>query len=260
MKLTVLTENIAGGEFRGEHGLSYLLEVDNFTVLFDAGHSDVFLQNAAKLKLNLHRDVDLIVLSHGHWDHGNGLKYIQDKPLLTHPASFMRRFRKTDSTDLGLNQSRAELEVRFKLKTSSKALQLTPKLFFLGEIPRINQFEAQRTAFVDENGNDDFVPDDSALAIIENNELIVVTGCSHSGICNICEHAKNISGITRIKAVIGGFHLKKNNQQTVETIRYFKQQQIDRILPSHCTDLPALAAFHSNFESQFVKTGQLYHF
>ena len=74
MKLTILTENVAGGIFSAEHGLSYLIECENNKVLLDTGHSDMFIRNAEKLNINLD-DVETVVLSHGHWDHGNGLKY-----------------------------------------------------------------------------------------------------------------------------------------------------------------------------------------
>ena len=260
MKLTVLTENVAGGSFCAEHGLSYLIEHDEKTILLDTGHSDVFLKNASRLGINLNKQVDQIVLSHGHWDHGDGLRYIQNKPLLTHPKSFMKRFRKHDHTNLGLRMSRQEVEKQFDLQVSATPVQISKHIFFLTEIPRVNNFEAQMTAFVDENGNEDFVPDDSALAFIENEGLIIVTGCSHSGICNICEYAKKISGVNHIKTVIGGFHLKQNNLQTKETINYFMREKVETILPSHCTDLPALAAFQNQFSNPFVKTGQTHQF
>ena len=90
MKITILTENLAGNQFGAEHGLSYFVELNGKTILFDAGHSDLFLRNAALMEINLQEVVDLIVLSHGHWDHGNGLQYIKNKPLLTHPNAFMK--------------------------------------------------------------------------------------------------------------------------------------------------------------------------
>ena len=113
---------------------------------------------------------------------------------------------------------------------------------------------------MDETEMDDFVPDDSALAFINNQKLTVITGCSHSGICNICEYAKQITGIPTIERVIGGFHLKHNDEQTQQTIRYFLQEKVNNLLPSHCTELPALAAFHADFGISQIKTGQLFNF
>ena len=260
MKICVLTENCAGGHFLAEHGLSYLIEIDGEKILFDTGHTDVFLKNAEKLGIDVHNEVKKIVLSHGHWDHGNGLQFLENKVLITHPASFIRRFRQRDNSSIGLVLNTIQLEEKFEIRTSKTSVQITDHLFYLGEIPRINDFEACSTSFVDESQSDDFVPDDSALAAIVNKQLIVITGCSHSGICNITEHAKKVTGIQNVKAVLGGFHLKKNDRQTQKTIDYFKAEKVERIYPSHCTELPALAAFYNEFNSSQLKTGMVLEF
>ncbi len=260
MKLTVLTENTAGGKFLAEHGLSYLIEHDDKIILFDTGNTDVFLRNAHEMGIDLQNAVDMIVLSHGHWDHGDGLRFIGNKTLITHPGVFINRYRKGGTTNIGLALDKEALEKKFNLITSAKPSKITDHIIFLGEIPRSTYFESQTTNFVDENGVDDFVPDDSALAIIQDNSLIVVSGCAHSGICNICEHAKEVTGISKISVVIGGFHLKHIDEQTRQTIAYFKDEQIGRIIPSHCTELPALSAFYTEFKINQLKTGQVLSF
>jgi len=260
MKLTVLTENAAGGKFLAEHGLSYLIEIDGEKILFDTGHSRVFLKNAAKLGIDICNDVENVVLSHGHLDHGDGLQFLKNKVLITHPDSFIKRFQITDHSPVGTSITKEEILKKFKLNLTKLPFKLTENLFYLGEIPRKNDFESQTTTFVFENSKDDFVKDDSALAAIINNELVVVTGCSHSGICNICEHAKKVTGIQKIKTVIGGFHLKHQNRQTKETITYFKNNQIEKLFPSHCTELPALALFCNEFNIEQVKTGMVFDF
>jgi 7,8-dihydropterin-6-yl-methyl-4-(beta-D-ribofuranosyl)aminobenzene 5'-phosphate synthase len=260
MKLTVLTENMAGGPFLAEHGLSYFIEHDKRKILFDTGHSDVFLRNAERLDLDLQKDVETIVLSHGHWDHGNGLKYISNKTLITHPMAFIKRYRSNDDSDLGLSMNKQEAEQRFNLITSDTPYKISDTIIFLGEIPRLTDFESDPSYFIDEKGNPDHVPDDSALAIIHNNGLIVITGCSHSGICNIIEYARKVSHIDKVNAVIGGFHLKHTGRQTQTTIRYFLDHKIETIYPSHCTELPALAAFYHEFGAQQLKTGMVLDF
>ena len=260
LKIIILTENVAGGKFLAEHGLSYFIEIDGQQILFDTGHTDVFLKNATKLGIDIKKNVQTTVLSHGHWDHGDGLQFIENKKLITHPASFMKRYRKTDQSYLGLSINKEELKKKFDVIESKMPVKLSGHLYFLGEIPRKNDFEAQTTPFVDELGNDDFIPDDSALAAIVNNELVVITGCSHAGICNICEHAKQVTRVSKIKAIIGGFHLKHKNLQTQKTIEYFKNNRVDIVLPSHCTELPALAAFYESFKIRQVKTGMTFSF
>ena len=260
MKIYILTENAAGSHFGAEHGISYLIEIDGEKILFDTGHSDMFLKNAGKLNLDIHSDVKKVVLSHGHWDHGNGLQYLKEKILITHPGAFITRFRKRDLSPVGLALEKNQLKKKFIIRETEKSLHISENLFYLGEIPRKNHFEAQTTSFSDELGKDDFVPDDSALVAVTQNKIVVITGCSHSGICNITDYAKKVTGISKIKAVIGGFHLKENDSQTKNTIEYFKNAGVENLFPSHCTELPAMAAFHQNFGNSQVKTGMIFEF
>lgn len=260
MKITILTENTAGGKYLAEHGLSYLIEIDDQKILFDTGHSDVFLKNARQLEINIENEVKTVVLSHGHWDHGDGLRYLQNKRLIAHPGAFIRRFRKKDFTPVGLALSRKEIENRFSLTETKNPVQISENLWFLGEIPRKNDYEAQSTSFVDDFRNDDYIPDDSALAAIVKKKLVVITGCSHSGVCNIVERTKKVTGISTVEAVLGGFHLKEQNEQTRKTIAYFKSNKIKQIFPSHCTELPALAAFYDAFQNRQIKTGMVLEF
>lgn len=260
MRISVLTENTAGNNFLAEHGLSYMVEIDDEKILFDTGHSDVFLKNAEKLGIDIKKQVKKVVLSHGHWDHGNGLQFLEDKILITHPKSIEKSFRKTDGSQVSLRATKKELKKRFALKLSKYPILLTPNLYFLGEIPRVTNFENKTTGFCFKNGTNDFIDDDSALAAVINNGLVIVTGCSHSGICNICEYAKKVTGIKKIKAVIGGFHLKHRNTQTRETIKYFKSNAVENLLPAHCTGLPALSLFYNEFKIGQVKTGMVFEF
>lgn len=256
IQISILVDNTAGGKFGAEHGLSYLIEVNAKKYLFDAGYSDLFLQNAEKLGISVHENVETVVLSHGHWDHGNGLKHLNNKKLIAHPDVFSKRLRKRDRSTVGINLTETEVQQKFDILSTKTPFEIAEKFWFLGEIPRLNNFESRQTTFVFEDGSDDFVNDDSALALVANNELVVVTGCSHSGICNICEYAKQVTGVDKIKAVIGGFHLKTANEQTLKTIEYFKANKVETVLPSHCTDLPALALFQQEFNSVQLKTGQ----
>lgn len=258
MKITVLTENTASSKFKAEHGLSYLIEHD-VPLLFDTGHSDIYMQNAQTLGVDLN-DVKTVILSHGHWDHGNGLKFILDKELICHPAVFRKRYRKGGDENIGLDLSFEELSKQFKIKTSAKPYYVSEDIIFLGEIPRLISFESQTTSFVLEDKSNDFVTDDSGLVVKLNDEILIISGCAHSGICNMIEYAKQITGIQKIRAVIGGFHLKHNNKQTQETIKYLKSQDIQELYPSHCTDLPALSAFYNEFDIKQLKSGMILNF
>jgi len=258
MKLYALTENTASGKFLAEHGLSYFIEHDE-KILFDTGHSNVFIQNAEKFNINIDK-IETIVLSHGHWDHGDGLKYLKNKKLICHPEVFQKRYGKGRDYNIGLDLSYEDMHERFEIITSSKPYPISKNITFLGEIPRLNDFESQTTTFCLSNNKDDFVVDDSGLVLKLDNEIVIISCCAHSGICNMIEYAKSITGINKIRAVIGGFHLKYNNQQTQETIKYLKKQDIKELYPSHCTELPALSAFHNEFNIKQLKAGMILNF
>lgn len=255
MKITILTENCAGSNFMAEHGLSYLIEYEGEKILFDTGHTDVFLKNAKLLGIDIKNEVNTVVLSHGHWDHGNGLEYIQNKTLITHPDVFIKRYRENEKANIGLKLSKSEIENKFKLILQKEPYYISNNVIFLGQIPRLNDFEAQTTPFVTKTGEPDFVMDDSAIVIIQNNQLNIITGCSHSGVCNIINYAIKVTGIQKINAVIGGFHLKHNNIQTQKTINFIKNNNIKKVYPAHCTALPALVAFYEVFNIEQLKTG-----
>jgi 7,8-dihydropterin-6-yl-methyl-4-(beta-D-ribofuranosyl)aminobenzene 5'-phosphate synthase len=258
MKVSILTDNSAGPRFIATHGFSCYIEAD-INVLFDTGPDNTFMENASRLHLDLHPD--FIVLSHGHWDHGDGLKYFNARlPLVCHPACFTRRYSRVKNHYVGISLSKEEAGNKFRLIESKSCLQLSPSVYFLGEIPRINDFEAKTTDFVDVEGHDDFISDDSALAIKLPDGLVIISGCSHSGICNIVDYAISVTGEERIIAVMGGFHLKSIGYATQRTIQFFKDKNVKQVLPSHCTSLPALSLFYQNFHNVQVLTGNYYFF
>ena len=259
MKISVLTENHAGSFTMAEHGLSYLIEYDGKTILFDTGQSDMYLKNAQIMNINM-KNLDMIILSHGHFDHGNGLSYLYRSNLLCHPGCFVRRYRKTNKKYIGLKNSRAELSSMFNMITSAGPYKISDKIYFLGEIPRLTDFESQSTSFVFEDGTPDFVMDDSAMAMALPEGLFVVTGCGHSGIVNTLEHAKRITGQEKVFGIMGGFHLKEIDHQTKETIGYLKKNKINHIFPSHCIELPALSSLYDNFRIRQLKTGDILDF
>lgn len=257
IKIHILCEDQAKMGFKdkmflAQHGLSIFVEAEQ-KILFDTGATDVFIHNARLLDIDVNT-ADWIVLSHGHWDHTDGLKAFHEKDmrnmkLLVHPGAFVDR-RKASGEYNGTFYSREEMAQKFNLILSKDPYQLTDRIYFLGEIPRINDFEARKTAFFYLNEGDklpDFILDDTALAIVTDKGLVIITGCSHAGICNSVEYAKQVTHQSKVYAVMGGFHLLGDPVQLQKTIEYFKKNAVEHLYPMHCTDLPSLSKFHEAF-------------
>jgi len=253
LKITVLNDNIAGRWCRAEHGLSFRIEADR-TVLFDTSSSDLIAYNAKILNIDL-QQIDTIVLSHGHDDHTGGLSLFEGQQLICHPDTFLKRTRKSNGTNLGIKWSEDEIRSKFHLVLSRDPIQLSEQIYFLGEIPRLTEFESKQTAFRKADGTDDFVMDDSGLAIVTSKGLVVISGCAHSGICNMTAHATKVTGIEKIHLVIGGFHLQNDDATTQQTIDWMKSMQVEQVIPSHCTNFSAQAAIFKSFRFIPVKSG-----
>ncbi|HHJ10377.1 MAG TPA: MBL fold metallo-hydrolase [Bacteroidetes bacterium] len=262
--INILNDNRPSGNLGSEHGLSWLIEKDGERILFDTGPSDIILRNARKMNIDL-EDVNTIVLSHGHYDHGNGLIHLgreggKKRKLICHPEVFTGKYHKGNHVYIGLPLSRGEVVSRFELLETREPLQVMEDIFFLGEIPRLNDFESKKTSFEKKDGADDFMPDDSGIAIRTLKGLIIITGCGHAGICNTIAHAVKITGENRIVAAMGGFHLKEDDRQTKGVVDCFIRMGVENAFPSHCTELPALARFYAYYKNNFVRSGDVYRF
>lgn len=254
IQLTFLVDNNPSDRCAAEHGLSIWIEADR-KLLFDTGQSRLFLDNAAELGIDLD-EASTIILSHGHYDHGNGLEYLSNKELICHSGCFKKRYRAFPNGYIGLKLTRSEASSAFALKLADEPVKLSETITFLGGIPKFNEFERQTTSFADENGQPDFVVDDSALAIETTAGLIIISGCAHAGICNIIEYARQVTGQTDVVAVLGGFHLKEGSQTIEPTIAYLKALKDAVFLPCHCVDPTVMATLHQQLNCEEVYSGR----
>ncbi len=239
MKFTVLCDNYTKLQkpLLAEPGLSMYIEDGNEKILFDTGYSDVFLKNAAELSVNL-PSVDKIVISHGHDDHTGGLKYLFRKvptkhiEVYAHPAAF--RPKTKDGRSFGSPYGTDDLKSRCTLRLSKEPVKLSEKLTFLGEIPTYPDLE-KRTPLGFCEDSADMLYDDTALVYNGKDGLTILTGCSHSGITNICEYAKYVTGVNKIHTVVGGFHITEAGDKLDIVCKYFQKEKVDILYPCHCT-------------------------
>ena len=269
MKATILVDNYVPNKdaLAGEPSFSCLIEDEKIKILFDVGMSAIPFNNAKKLKLDI-ADVSYIVLSHGHLDHSWGLEnYItRFKPnkkitLLCHPDALLPK--KYGRRNIGIKGDEKHLEEHFTILRSKSPYWITEKIVFLGEIERKNDFEAKvpiGKTKKEKKYKDDYSIDDSAIAIDGEEGIAIITGCSHSGICNITEYAKKIIGKEKIAFIVGGFHLQsedENNELLKKTVEYLKGQDIKVLYPCHCTNLVGKQVIGNAMETREVGVGSV---
>ena len=205
MKVQVLLENTTLSEdLQAEHGLSLYIETSKHKILFDMGQSNAFAENAEKLGVDL-AQVDIAVLSHGHYDHGGGLGYflqINQKAIVyLQRNAFMPHYNGVGKY-IGLNK---ELERSKRLIFTEDTLKIDEELtlFSCNQKIRPFSFGSFGLGMVDKGK---FLPDDfrheQYLLIQEEEKKVLVSGCSHKGILNIMSWFLP-------DVLIGGFHFVK---------------------------------------------------
>lgn len=241
MKLTVLMDNNTYIDmyYKGEPAVSYYIEDGDRRILFDAGYSEAFMDNAKSMGIDL-RGITDIAISHGHNDHTGGLPALSHidfykRPLFTaHPDVFLERY--DGNLSIGSPLNKEDVEKFADIRLTKEPVKISENITFLGEIPdRIEKRYSIGTLIRDGKKEDDFMFDDSALLYKNEKGLYVITGCSHSGICNIIERAREIGGGGSLKGLIGGLHLFEKDKRTEDTADYLMNQNIDSLYPCHCT-------------------------
>lgn len=253
LRITLLTEDSALPDtyYTAEHGLCLFIETGGKKILFDTGYSDAFIKNAALMDIDL-TDLDAVAISHGHNDHTWGLvsliryyesKGVTKKPLLiAHPEAFIRK--RSKNREIGMTLSTDILGAFFELRPARGPEKITDGLLWLGEIPRkIEPPKAFGKKVVNGREEDDFLSDDTAIAYSGSDGLVVITGCSHSGVCNIVEYSIKLTGENKIVDIIGGFHLLDEDGEKLREIgERLAGYSPEAVHACHCTDFQAKMA------------------
>ena len=239
-----------------QHGLSFFLEVDlgpeKMRILMDTGASpEVTLHNFALLEIDP-ADLDMIILSHGHYDHTGGLVGVLGDvhrriPVLAHPQIFSPKLKISPFLKyIGLPFSRAKAEAAGAVFLLSRSpVPLAEGLTTTGEVKRDEPLETVEGFWTVRNGQycQDSILDDQALvANVDGKGLVVISGCAHAGIINTVRQAQRITGIKEVYAVIGGFHLSSVIPERVEaTAKSLGRFDPEVVRPGHCTGQRAVS-------------------
>lgn len=230
-----------------KHGLSILINriKPQTSILMDTGQSsDILLHNMKMLDLALDK-LDIIFLSHGHYDHTGGLLGIYNKikrniPIIAHPDVFRPKFKTTPHLKyIGCPSRLAQIELNTNVLSSRNPVPIADGIITTGEVQRTTSYEKPKGFWTVKNEIfvEDMLVDDQALILnIENKGLVILSGCAHSGIINTIRHAQILTGVKKVHAVIGGYHLKNSSEETIcKTLEDLVKINPAFIYPCHCT-------------------------
>ena len=256
-----------------EHGFSALVELtrndQTCRVLFDAGLTPGGLvTNMLRLGLDP-RDVDVVVLSHGHFDHTTGLDgFIRavgptTLPVLIHPHFWRQRrisIPGRDPIELPTTSRRALEDAGFEIvERPEPSFLLNGALLVTGEIDRTTQFEQgfpihQAHVGTDWRADPLILDDQALIANVRGRGLVVLTGCGHAGVVNILRYARRLTGVNDVYAILGGFHLTGALFASIipQTIAALHELAPDAIVPAPCTGWAAMHGIATALPEAFI--------
>ena len=267
--VSILVDNEAPPGLQTEHGFSLWIEADGLKILFDTGQGEALFPNAETLGVRL-GEAAFVVLSHGHYDHGGGIAQVmnvaKEAQLVAHPKALLPRHSLApgkEARQIGMPESAMAALKRLpaeRVLWSWQPLRLSGDIGVTGEIPRESGFEdSGGPFFIDERGEyPDNLPDDQALWIQTTEGLIVFLGCAHAGIINTLRYVMRLTSVNRLRAVIGGFHLRQAKPQRIEsTINSLLELNPQQLIPCHCTGEEAIGKLQAAFGAKVINRGSV---
>lgn len=235
-----------------EHGLAIYIEADNKKILFDAGATDIIISNAKALGVDL-SEVDLAVISHGHYDHTGGFPSFCDindgAPIYVHKDAFRQSYGfengKPEKESCGILWSDSEKKlIETRLVLTDGPVFITDNIAITGTVP-VSEKSSITENFYYRNEDGEWVVDDMSheqcLVINQEEGLYVFSGCSHRGVVSAIEASKTMFPGKRIAVLVAGMHLySANDDVRNDVIRQISDEEMDRVMPVHCTGIKAI--------------------
>ena len=258
----------------GEHGLAYQVETvvggQYHSCLYDfASDAHGVMRNMKQLRIDLSK-VDALGVSHAHWDHcyalmeiltANKDKFRKGIPFYVGEHFFEGTYSKLrDGNVISLSAlTRQDLEKLdlVRVVEVGKPTAIIPGAYLPGKVERVTEYEQMPASMLTKKGNDfvqELFPGEQAIFLnAKGKGLIVLSGCAHRGIVNTVKQAQRMTGIEKVYAVMGGFHLTGAKPEVIQkTVADIKAINPDYIVPTHCTGYEAVAAFKKEMPDKFI--------
>nr|WP_283719148.1 MBL fold metallo-hydrolase [Clostridium perfringens] len=268
--ITTLVENTKiSDEYENKHGLSFHIETEKHNILFDLGPKNTFLTNAKKLNINL-EEVDIVVISHGHNDHGGGLeeflKINHKAKVYIHKDAFNEYYSMAGifKKYIGLDK---ELKANPRIILTERDMKIDDELYLFSVVEnrhKVSKFNKVLYKRVDGMYlEDDFVHEQS-LIITENNKNVLMGGCAHNDIRNIIDKAEVIIG-KDLDYVISGFHIFNPSTGISESDLFINtlgdnlNERNTKFYTCHCTGMRAFKMLEEKLQDkiEYISTGQV---
>lgn len=248
MRIVNLVENTEGSSgCAAEHGLSFYIETKKHKLLMDTGASDLFIENAEKLRVDLTK-VDTVILSHGHYDHAGGIMPFSEvnktARIYVHPLAFSKCYSTTRTGEpryIGIDSRIRELP-QLVIEDYCKCVIDEELEIFSGITDTKPSPLTNKTLFVEKNGqlvNDDFAHE-QCLVINQDGRKYVFSGCAHHGVLNILESYRGLYN-DEPDVIFSGFHTLRKNGYSDEDMDYIRKTAKElsktktRFFTMHCT-------------------------
>jgi len=253
--------SVLDGAMHAEHGLSYHVETalkgQSHSLLFDFGSQIQGVKRNIQLMNIDFRKIEAMALSHDHWDHQAALVELlrakRDEiskgiPFYVGEQFFIGTYAKRPDgrvqSLLALKRGEIEELGVVTIIETKAAIPIIPGAYFSGKVEQVTDYEKISPVFVAKIGDqfvqEEFIGEQAVILNAKGKGLVVLSGCAHRGIVNTVKHAQKMTGIDKVHAVIGGFHLTGSKPEVIQkTIADIKAIRPDYIVPTHCTGFDA---------------------